>query len=187
MLCRASVSCGAYHTLILLANGGVLGCGANNDGILGRGSSSLAGGADGSVGGGADADDDFGIEGDLPLLSAVSVFTSRSSDSEVSNSLGNATVSMSHPAGSSAATAGVGLGRESSSSGRSVSASLISAGGSHNLGLSRKNGALYAWGVGSWGRLGLADSRARHMPTRVRSVDHLAPILDASAGYEHSV
>ena len=64
----------------------------------------------------------------------------------------------------------------------------VSAGGAHTLAVTRQNG-LYAFGAGSWGRLGLgaSDNRDRAVPTRVRAAEHLGVILQLAAGHEHSL
>lgn len=64
----------------------------------------------------------------------------------------------------------------------------ISCGGTHNLGLTR-SGAVYSFGAGSWGRLGLgsSDIRDKHQPTRVKAADHLGTIRQVAAGLEHSL
>ena len=64
----------------------------------------------------------------------------------------------------------------------------ISCGGTHNLGLTR-SGAIYSFGAGSWGRLGLgsSDIRDKHQPTRVKAADHLGAIRQVAAGFEHSL
>ena len=64
----------------------------------------------------------------------------------------------------------------------------ISCGGMHNLALTRSN-ATFAFGAGSWGRLGLgsSDSRDKHLPTKVKAAEHLGQIKQVAAGFEHSL
>ena len=62
----------------------------------------------------------------------------------------------------------------------------VSAGGAHNLALTRHNG-LYAFGAGSWGRLGLGSNSDKGIPTRVAAAAHLGPMRQVAAGHEHSL
>ena len=64
----------------------------------------------------------------------------------------------------------------------------IAAGGAHTLVVTRHNG-LFAFGAGSWGRLGLgaSDNRDRAVPTKVKAAEHLGPIKQLAAGHEHSL
>ena len=67
-------------------------------------------------------------------------------------------------------------------------AATIAAGGAHTLVATRHNG-LFAFGAGSWGRLGLgaSDNRDRAVPTKVKAAEHLGPIKQLAAGHEHSL
>ena len=64
----------------------------------------------------------------------------------------------------------------------------VSCGGMHNLVMTRSAG-LFAFGAGSWGRLGLGshESRDKHAPTKVKAADHLGPLKQIAAGHEHSL
>ena len=63
---------------------------------------------------------------------------------------------------------------------------MASAGGLHTLALT-KGAQVYAFGAGTWGRLGLGDDNSpKSAPTLVKAASHLS-IVEISAGYEHSL
>ena len=67
-------------------------------------------------------------------------------------------------------------------------ATAFASGGAHSLVVTRQNW-LFAFGAGSWGRLGLgtSDNRDRAVPTRVKAAEHLGQIKQLAAGHEHSL
>uniref|UniRef100_A0A6S9VAX5 Uncharacterized protein n=1 Tax=Chrysotila carterae TaxID=13221 RepID=A0A6S9VAX5_CHRCT len=68
----------------------------------------------------------------------------------------------------------------------STPVAAVSAGNLHTLALTRQT-HLYAFGAGSWGRLGLGDdNREKPAPTLVKAALHLN-ITAVSAGFEHSL
>ena len=63
----------------------------------------------------------------------------------------------------------------------------VACGSNHSISVDNK-GALFAWGCGSYGKLGHGDSDARYVPTRVTALEGAAVLLiDVSVASSYSI